>query len=448
MTPVTKNDDRSHTKQCLGALKPKCRLCYDKLVKSQIAIDPGIIKTFRLFIGVRLGLLIFSLLVYFLASGWSALNYLPMLAFMLLDAGLLFAYLSLPKLGELLKRMYLPVGIIWATIGPIIQLHLVFLLFTSVSPERSAILLVLQLILVTFIPLVIISWLYPMRTVILFCSLTFLFDALLVLIANVLSGVTVSLPIMGIAFIRTVMFLLVGNMVANLMKTQREQHQRLADANNQLAQYAAALEQLTISRERNRMARELHDVMAHTMSGVAVELEGVKAMLRVDPDQAETLLGQSLGAVREGLSETRRALQSLRAAPLEDLGLGLAVRNMVESIAGKAGLKTDLRIENNLPVYPAEVQQCFYRVAQEALTNVIAHSQASQVQVCLMREETLLKLLILDDGVGFDEKVIDLDQKYGLLGMRERVEMIHGDLSIVSQVGSGTQIVLTYGGNH
>jgi len=229
------------------------------------------------------------------------------------------------------------------------------------------------------------------------------------------------------------------------MKTQVEQHRRLAEANERLAQYASTLEQLTISRERNRMARELHDVLAHTMSGVAVELEGVRAKLRVDPNYAEVLLSQSLQAVREGLTETRRALQALRATPLEDLGLGLAIRNLGESIAGQAGLQTDFHINNDLRDFPVEVQQCFYRVAQETFTNIAAHSQAKNVQVSLMKDGNGLKLTIRDDGIGFDENAIDLNQKYGLLGMRERVEMIKGELSVVSQPESGTQIVLTYG---
>jgi len=413
---------------------------------SRTAFEPGVLKTFRLFSGVRLALFIFSLMIYLLAAGWNALNHWFFLSLMLLDAMLLLAYLSLPRLERFLKKMYLPVGIIWATVGPMLQLHLVFYLFANSIPERSAFLLVLQPILVMFIPLVVTGWRYSMRAVILFCGLTFLFDILLVLTALAISGVAFSSPILGMTFIRTVLFLLVGNMIANLMKVQREQHQRLAEANDRLAQYAATLEQLTISRERNRMARELHDVMAHTMSGVAVELEGVRAMLRVDSDQAEELLGQSLRAVREGLTETRRALQALRASPLEDLGLGLAVRNLADSIAGRAGLQIDDQIENDVRDYPVDVQQCFYRVAQEALTNVVAHSQASKVQVCLMREGSFLKLSIRDDGIGFDENTVELTQKYGLLGMRERVEMIHGRLSIFSQLGSGTQITLTYGG--
>lgn len=89
----------------------------------------------------------------------------------------------------------------------------------------------------------------------------------------------------------------------NLMAVQREQRQRLAEANERLAQYTSTLEQVTISRERNRLARELHDVLAHTLSGVAVELEGLRAMLRIDPERANTLLSHSLQATLEGLTE-------------------------------------------------------------------------------------------------------------------------------------------------
>jgi signal transduction histidine kinase len=407
------------------------------------SIEAGIIKTFRLFTGVRLAMFVFSLAVYYRISDWAALNNLPLIEFMLADNVLLLAYLWLPGVERYLKRAYLPVGIIWATIGPILQMHLVFLLISDPSVERGVFPWLLQTLLVLFIPLVITGWRYTMKAVLIYCGLALLFDVFLLLISYRFFGASYFPQVLAIAYVRTIIFLLVGNMIANLVKVQREQNLRLARANEQLSQYATALEQLTISCERNRMARELHDVLAHTMSGVAVELEGVRAMLRVDPDQAEGLLSQSLQAVREGLTETRRALQALRAAPLEDLGLGRAIRNLAESIAGRAGLQTDLQIENDMPDFPLDVQQGFYRVAQEALTNIVTHSQASKVQLCMRREGSILKLSIQDDGVGFDESTIDLNEKYGLLGMRERVEMINGHLSIVSQAGSGTQILLT-----
>jgi signal transduction histidine kinase len=415
-------------------------------MKSRMALEPGILRTFRIFTGVWLALAVFSLAIYIASNGWQSSTHLSLLLFGVLNAGLLLAYLSLPRLPSLLQWAYFPIGIVWATLGPMAQLDLLLFFPTGEILPKSGFLLALQPLLVMFIPLVLIAWQYSLQAVILFCSATFLADFLMGLALS-LSSVAVVSPVIGISFIRTVLFLLVGNMIANLMQVQREQRQRLTEANDRLAQYAAALEQLTTSRERNRMARELHDVLAHTMSGVAVELEGVRATLRIDPDQAEGLLGQALQAVRDGLTETRRALQALRASPLEDLGLGLAVRSLAESIAGRAGLQTELQIENDLRDYPMEVQQCFYRVAQEALINAADHAMAHRVQVCMAREGSVLKLSIRDDGTGFDNNSVDLTQKFGLLGMRERVEMICGNLSIVSQVGSGTQITLTYGGN-
>jgi signal transduction histidine kinase len=423
------------------------RLCYDDFMQASDAFEAGINRTFRLFAGVRLGLAVFVLIIFILATGLAIEGSWRLLIFMLIDSVLLLAYLSLPEIQKKMKNNFLPVGIIWATLGPLVQLYLIFSLFLNAAPERAAFLLVLESTLVLFIPLVIIGWRYLFRMVLLFCGLTFLFDVLMATFEYYQANITNLSPVLGMSFVRTVLFLVVGYLVANLVKVQRNQQFHLVDANRRLAHYAATLEQLTISRERNRVARELHDVLAHTLSGVAVELEGVRAMLRVDTDQAEALLAQSLLAVREGLTETRRALQALRAAPLEDLGLALAIRSLTDSIAGQAGLNTEIQIDQEINDFPIEVQQTFYRVAQEALTNVVNHSQASRVRVCLNHHAGDLRLEIQDNGIGFDEKTIDLDQKYGLLGIRERVEMINGQLTISSKPGEGTLIVLFFSPN-
>ncbi|MCE5206861.1 MAG: sensor histidine kinase [Chloroflexi bacterium] len=410
-----------------------------------VTSEIGVIKTFRRFTGVRLIFLVFSVVIYFLEVGRATLSNWPFFALMLLDTGLLLVYLSVPRLEEVLKRAYLPVGIIWSTLLPIVELHFIFSMFSIDAPVRSIFLFAFQLVLVLFIPMIMIAWCYSKRSVILFSVITLFVDVgLFFFTYSTSAGIAFISPILGISFIRTVTFLLIGNMVANLVKVQREQNMRLAEAYDKLAAYASTQEKLAISRERNRMARELHDVLAHTMSGVAIELEGVRSVLRVDCDRAEELLSQSLSAIREGLNETRRALQSLRASPIEDLGLGLAIRNLIELNADRSSLETDLRIEGNLPDYPDEVQQCFYRVAQESLTNVIVHSKASKLEVNLWREGALLKLSIRDNGIGFDQDKEKLDDKYGLMGMRERAAIINGELSIVSQVGRGTEILLTY----
>ena len=408
-------------------------------------LEPGILKNFRRFIVVRITLVVFFILMFTSSNDWRTLPNYILLLFAFLDPVLLLAFLSIPKNEQIFKRFYFPIAVVWSTPGPIILMHISMTYLSIHTPDRSALLFLMQPILVLFIPLVVVSWQYTMKEVVGFSIATFCIDIVLVYANYHYLKTSFFIPILGTSFMRTVVFLLVGNMIVSMMNLQRHQKDKLIQANERITRYATTLEQLTTSRERNRMARELHDVLAHTMSGVAVELEGVRTILRSDPDQAEQLLGHSLGAVRAGLTETRRSLQALRATPLEDLGLGLAITNLAESIDSRAETKVTFRIDKKINNYPVEVQHCFYRVAQEALSNIDIHARASHVEITLQQQENGLRLYIRDDGVGFDLNQNSVAQKYGLLGMRERAEMIQGKLNIESQPGKGTQITLEYG---
>lgn len=408
-------------------------------------LEPGILKNFRLFIGVRLALVISSLLYLIVLTRFHlAVNLKYLVVIVLIDAGFLFVYLSLPKLTGVLKKLYLPIAIIWATLGPMVQVYLGFQFTKTDTVQITTYFMTSLPFLVMFIPLVIVAWQYGHKYVLLFCGVTLLVDFIFSL-QILKTSTSAFMTIVTIALIRTTLFLLIGNMISNLMKIQREQRQQLIEANENLVNYASTMEQLTISRERNRMARELHDLMAHTMSGVAVELEGASSMLSVDPEKTEKLLEHSLSAVRSGLMETRRALLALRSSQLEDLGLSLAIKNLVDTLPSKAEYQIDLEIDNIRVILPANVEQCFYRVAQEALSNIVSHAKATMLSVHLKRQEELLILSVKDNGVGFDENIEGSD-KYGLLGMKERAEMIQANLSIKSTPGIGTQIELKYRG--
>jgi len=420
-------------------------------------IEPGVVPTFRLFIGLRLAITAFGVITHWLvapAPPASAVGPVAMLAvFSLLEPGLLFLYLSLPALRRAFKSMYLPIGIVWAAAGavagPILDpfMNLINLHTTSTNaPEILAQVVLWRQIILLLIPLVVVSWQYAMHQVALFWALTTVLNIALLSRTTLFQTMSAG-SLLGILFIQMAIFFLVGHMVVKLMNGQREQRQRLSEANARLAQYASTLEQLTISRERNRLARELHDVLAHTLSGVAVELEGLRAMLRRDPERANVLLSHSLQAIREGLAESRRALKELRAKPLEDLGVALAVRTLAESYAGRYDFGIELNIDPDLSDYPAEVQQCVYRIAQEALNNIAEHAQAQTAQLILKRDRDQLCLIIRDDGCGFDVNLGAADSRYGLLGMRERSEMIGGCLEVASQIGQGTQVSFAYGGN-
>lgn len=409
-----------------------------KIMKSPKEIELGILPTFRLFTGVQFAITALGLIAQWLAPLQEQLITVSTLN--LVGPGLLLAYLSIPGLRRRLKSSYIPIGIIWAVLGLALDPYLA----GHSSPDLSARWIWRQ-ILFLFAPLVVISWQYSMRQVILYSALVTTLN--LVLFSRMLTfQEQISDSLLVVFLIQLALYLFSGNMIVKFMKIQRDQWQQLRDANERLAQHASTVEQLTISRERNRLARELHDVLAHTLSGVAVELEGLRATMRHDPEQATALLDHSLKAIREGLTETRRALQELRAKPLEDLGLPLAIRSLAESHANRTDFQLELDIDRDLGDAPAEVQQSVYRIAQEALANVADHAQAHTVYVMLKRVGTQLRLVIHDDGCGFDPGISEDGHHYGLLGMRERAEMIGGKLSVESRIGNGTQVSFLYGG--
>jgi len=412
-------------------------------------LEPGVLSTFRLFIGMQLAITALGLLTHWLVVPFPSPSAVVTLAvFSLLEPGLLFLYLSMPALQYTFKSLYLPIGIVWAAAGPLLDPYINLMTLHAIAnhpPETLAQVVLWRQIILLLIPLVVVSWQYAIHQVVVFCVLTTVLNIALLAQTSVLQGMNLH-ELLGIILIQMIIFFLIGHMIVKLMNIQRTQRQHLTEANTRLAQYASALEQLTISRERNRLARELHDVLAHTLSGVAVELEGLRAMLPRDPERANALLSHSLHAIREGLTETRRAVKELRAKPLEDLGLPLAVQALAESYAGRFAFDIALNIDPDVSEYPVEVQQCVYRIVQEALANIANHAQAQHAEVVLLRERGQLRLLIRDDGGGFDPNLPAVEAHYGLLGMRERSEMVGGCLAMESQVGQGTQISFFYGG--
>ena len=234
----------------------------------------------------------------------------------------------------------------------------------------------------------------------------------------------------------------VGFSMAWMVNRQREHRAALADANRKLTLYAAATEQLAASQERNRMARELHDTLAHSLSGVIVQLEAVEALWDVNLAGARNMLDHVHKSARSGLTEVRRALTSMRASPLEDLGLVLAISDLAESVAARTELKLDLDVADRIENIPPEVEQCIYRVAQEALANVARHSKATSLHVSLTQPNGHLILTVQDDGQGFDSNNVEAT-RYGLKGLRERAEMIGGALHIETKIHHGTTMQLS-----
>jgi signal transduction histidine kinase len=413
------------------------------------ALEPGLLALFRLFAGLRLGILALTALarLIWLVRGSLPLPQLPfddyLTVFNLAEAGLLVVYLNWSPVEARLGRWFLPFGILLATVGPLIG-H--YLALAQLSPdwlvEGRVLLGSWQLFPILFVPLILVGWQYDFRAVLAYAVMTSLFELGLKMVALGWASPFLLAPAGAILF-RTVAYGIVGYMVVQLMATQRRQRHSLAQANTKLANYAATLEQLTISRERNRLARELHDTLAHTLSAMAVQLEAIKVSLADDPDRAGMMVDQALRTTRIGLAETRRSLQALRASPLEELGLAQSIRQLAESLTARAGAELIWSGSERLEAVSPAVEQCVYRVAQEALENIVRHAMARSVTVGLVQTNGTLDLRISDDGWGFAIETVDGGHHFGLRGMAERAALVGGQLTVNSQAGQGTTIELT-----
>ncbi len=194
--------------------------------------------------------------------------------------------------------------------------------------------------------------------------------------------------------------------------------------------------------ERNRLAREIHDTLAQGLTATALQLESADALLDAGSEKAHEPLRRALSLTRSNLEEARRSVLDLRAAPLEGRPLSEALKAIVERWEVETGIATRYRAVNGSRPLPPRVEAALYRICQEALTNVARHAEADRVRVELVATPEWVRLLVEDDGGGFDASDIPGDH-HGLLGMRERAEMLGGALDIRSGSGAGTRIEAT-----
>jgi len=352
---------------------------------------------------------------------------------------------------QILGRFFIPIIIVIITALPIITTWIFFTSFphSPILETQSSILQLLPFLVVGFL---LIAWQYkwPYLLLIILAIAALNIAMLWSFPTNnnlgPFPGIDGSGPFpraFNVPLIQTIVFLAVGFAINYLISRLRRQQQSLENANINLTHYASTLEELATTRERSRLARELHDTLAHTLSGMAVQLEAIKACWDLDPKTARELLEKSLSTAHSGLEETRRSLQALRASPLEDMGLVKAIKNLAETLAQQKGLVLRLTVTDKILNLSPDVEQAVYRIAQEAITNIINHADAKMLEIKIDFIGNRLSLFIRDDGVGFDVDKVFTSTKFGLIGMRERAVLIGGKLTIESKPNQGTTIRLT-----
>jgi PAS domain S-box-containing protein len=193
--------------------------------------------------------------------------------------------------------------------------------------------------------------------------------------------------------------------------------------------------------ERRRISRDLHDDINQQLALLAMDIEALGQKLHSPADH----VGRAVREIQERVVElsdvVRHLAYQLHPSILDDLGLPIALQRLVEDFTARSHIRGSFEHKNIPAAVPQEIATCLYRITQESLNNVVRHAEASQVDVELTGAQSELVVTITDNGVGFDsEQLRNGSHGLGLLGMKERVALVHGNLRVVSAVGKGTRV--------
>ena len=224
-----------------------------------------------------------------------------------------------------------------------------------------------------------------------------------------------------------------GPKVATLARTFNEMLDRLESERRESARRALLVQE----GERERIARELHDEVGQTLTGVMLQVEGLAARI---PDDLREPLDELRETARQGIEDVRRIASQLRPEALEDLGLPSALAALAAGFGEQAKVRVQRRLERGLAL-SQEQELVTYRVAQEALTNVARHAHATEVQLRLERTDGQMVLTVRDDGLGLPPQAPRTS--HGIRGMRERAMLVGARLDITRPPNGGTQVQLS-----
>jgi two-component system, NarL family, sensor histidine kinase UhpB len=222
--------------------------------------------------------------------------------------------------------------------------------------------------------------------------------------------------------------------VARLQSSFRRMLERLEAERRRTSSAALSAQE----EERARIARDLHDEVNQSLTGLLLRLEAARA--KAPPEMAHEL-AETKALANQAMEELLTLARQLRPTALDDLGLKAALAGHVDELGRQGELRTAFEAEGDLSRIPPDVQLVLYRVAQEALANAARHSGAENVRVRLMRDDGAVQLTVGDDGGGFTFE--EASGGMGIAGMRERALLVEGDLRVESRPGVGTRVTLS-----
>ncbi|MBN1581651.1 MAG: sensor histidine kinase [Anaerolineae bacterium] len=252
-----------------------------------------------------------------------------------------------------------------------------------------------------------------------------------------------------VAFVFVLIFMqVVAPVIKRDEQGRRRREELLAELQTshlKLQMYAAQVGELAATEERNRLARDIHDSLGHYLTIVNIQLEKALAYQDRDPQQATQSIRDAKHAAAEALQDVRRSVSTLRDAN-EHFSLQTALHELVARV-GDAAFTIDLTVSGQETGYTRPVLMTLYRAAQEGLTNIQKYARASHVTLDVQFGEQLARLVLRDDGEGFNLHLLDQpeqkEQRFGLQGIRERIELVSGQMSLKSKPKQGTELAVT-----
>ncbi len=219
---------------------------------------------------------------------------------------------------------------------------------------------------------------------------------------------------------------------------RRRAELQLFESNRQLQQLSASLQNVR-EEERVRIARELHDELGQLLTGIRMEVSWVGSRLATDQAKLAGKVQDIKRRIDQTIASIRRISSDLRPSVLDDLGFAAAAAWYVEEFSARTGLDVHLSLSPDDPEQGGQVATTLFRVLQESLTNVVRHAHATRIDVSLHLRDGIWLLTIKDDGTGFNQQTA-MHKGFGIVGMRERVQILNGRFDITSAPDGGTLI--------
>jgi signal transduction histidine kinase len=231
-----------------------------------------------------------------------------------------------------------------------------------------------------------------------------------------------------------------AKILGDLQQERSELERRVAVRTREVQRLAEESRYAAIVRERLKIARDLHDTLAHSMMAMLSEIRFLRRLQSRDPGAVAEELVRAQKLAHDGLQEARSAITQMRVTAVRETGLGPALANEFERFINRTGLTGDFSADVAAARFGDERAETILRMAQEALRNVERHARATRVVVRLQsRDNARLELCIEDNGVGFDPKA-QRPGHYGIVGLREQAELIGAELFIDSRPNQGTNL--------